>query len=115
MMREGREPSEEGKPLQACVKGRSRRIVVVAAEDHPVYESVIYVVRDGAAAKGISAQEVLQEANNSLRGHTEHPEYEPLTEEAQQDAYRVSRVLFALSGVALALSGGILAYWFFAF
>ena len=37
MMREGREPCEDGKPLQACVKGRSRRIVVVAAEDHPVY------------------------------------------------------------------------------
>ena len=114
-MREGNYREHSGESASApCVKGTSRRIVVVSAEDHPVYESVIYVVRDDAAVRGVTAQEVLQEAQSALHSRTGVREPEAPSEEARQDAYTVSRILFALSGVVLALSGGILAYWFFA-
>lgn len=97
-----------------CAKGVSRRIVVVSDNDNPVYEKVIYVVRDDAASRGVTAQEVLQEAQTLL--HSDGIEIGEPMELAEQDkdTERVSRILFALSGVALALSGGVLMYWIFA-
>ena len=96
------------------VRGVSRRIVVVPVESDSVYEKVIYVVRDDAAKSGVTAQEVLREAQSLLRAEP-YEIGEPLDpEEETQDTERVSRILFALSGVALALSGGVLVYWFFA-
>ncbi|MBQ9044925.1 MAG: hypothetical protein IJ112_03150 [Oscillospiraceae bacterium] len=98
-----------------CAKGVSRRIVVVPGEESSVYEQIIYVVRDDAARSGITAQAVLQEAQRcllpqqSVQADCFSPEDDALEEEDH-----VSKVLFALSGVALALSGGLLMYWFFA-
>ena len=103
-----------GNASAPCVKGTSRRIVVVSAQDNPIYESVIYVVRDDAAVKGVSAQDIMQQAQSALRTQSEPDALEPDMDEEAQDAYRVSRILFALSGIVLALSGGVLAYWFIA-
>lgn len=112
----GKERSMHEEVEVFCAKGRSRRIVVVPAEDHPLYEQVIYVVKDGAAAEGVTAQEVLHEAQRCLRQPQEpYVPGEPLPDpEELEEADRVSKVLFALSGIALALSSGILVYWFFA-
>lgn len=105
---------EEQPPAQP--QGVSRRIVVVPSEDHSIYEKVIYVVRDEAAERGVTAQDVLREAQGILT--QEHSVYgDPMEAsdlDEETDAEHVSRILFALSGVALALSGGILVYWFFA-
>ena len=96
------------------VRGVSRRIVVVPADADSAYEKIIYVVRDDAATSGVTAQQVLLEAQSLLREEP-YEVGEPLeSEEEIQDTERVSRILFALSGVALALSGGVLIYWFFA-
>ena len=110
-----REP-ERSLQTGACAQGLSRRIVVVPSEDDPIYEKVIYVVRDEAASGGVTAQDVLQEAQGILkREYTVFGDPIDLPDpEEEADTERVSRVLFALSGVALALSGGILVYWFFA-
>ena len=97
-----------------CAQGVSRRIVVVTSDTNPLYEKVIYIVRDDAASRGVTAQEVLQEAQMLLLpGNVEIGEPMERTEQ-ETDTERVSRILFALSGVALALSGGVLIYWFFA-
>lgn len=110
--------SENGawtQPPVVCVKGRSRRIVVVTAKENPVYEQVIYVVRDDAAERGVTAQDVLREAQGYLMPREKQEWIDAEFEETQDDeTEHVSRVLFALSGVALALSGGLLMYWFFA-
>ena len=97
-----------------CARGVSRRIVVVPADDNQIYEKVIYIVRDDAASRGVTAQEVLREAQSLLL--PENIEIgEPMDSIVEDhDTERVSRILFALSGVALALSGGVLVYWFFA-
>lgn len=99
-----------------CAQGVSRRIVVVPADENELYEKVIYVVRDEAASRGVTAQEVLREAKSCLVPETADPFTTQEIDETEQhqDAERVSRILFALSGVALALSGGALVYWFFA-
>lgn len=97
-----------------CPQGVSRRIVVVPAQENPLYEKVIYVVRDEAASRGVTAQEVLEEARTILKQDA-FEIGEPMDmQESAEDAERVSRILIALSGVALALSGGVLVYWFFA-
>lgn len=97
-----------------CIKGRSRRIVVVNAKENPIYEQVIYIVRDDAAERGVTAQDVLQEAQTHLAPSGKQDWIDAAFEETQEyETERVSRILFALSGVALALSGGLLMYWFF--
>ena len=99
-----------------CAKGVSRRVVVVPAKDHPLYDQVIYVVKDEAASRGVTAQEVLREAQRCLPAAYESSVLgEPLEEQdAYEDADHISKALFALSGIALALSSGLLIYWFFA-
>lgn len=115
-MNHDRKQPKDGFEIDAkriCPQGVSRRIVVVPADNNPLYEKVIYIVRDDAAGRGVTAQEVLQEAQSLLAsGKVEIGE--PMEMDEQQDTERVSRILFALSGVALALSGGVLVYWFFA-
>lgn len=115
-MRNQNQPNDRvhvsGEPL--CAQGVSRRIVVVPAQENALYEKVIYVVRDDAASRGVTAQEVLKEAQMILKQEAfEIGEPMDLPESAG-DTERVSRILLALSGVALALSGGVLVYWFFA-
>ena len=39
-----------------CAQGVSRRIVVVTSDTNPLYEKVIYIVRDDAASRGVTAQ-----------------------------------------------------------
>ena len=115
MMYDRQDPMWDTRSEVTCVKGRSRRIVVVDTAESPIYESVIYIVRDGVAENGISAQALLQEASAILAQPLEELPRDDLSDSEDREEYsRVSRLLFSLSGVALALSGGILIYWFLA-
>ena len=101
---------------QPDAKGVSRRIVVVPAGDESLYEKVIYVVRDQAAARGVTAEEVLLDAQSLLKPADDLVLGEEMNEPdcSDADTEHVSKLLFALSGISLALSGCVLLYWFFA-
>ena len=86
------------------VKGTSRRVVVVPAEPETVFEQIIYVVRDDAlSAGGVSAEDVLRDAEELLQ-----PPEEPPAEKREPN---LTTALLWLSGIATALTSGILLYW----
>ena len=44
------------------VKGISRRVVVVDAPEHRLFEQAIFIVRNDAAGEGITSRELVEEA-----------------------------------------------------
>ncbi len=46
----------------AMVKGISRRIVVVRAPEQKLFEEAIFILRDDALQKGVSAEDVVAQA-----------------------------------------------------
>ena len=84
-------------------KGTSRRVVIVRGETDSVFEQIIYIVRDDClSGKGVSADNVLREAMQSL-----HLEKE---ENKEDSAMRFSRILLILVIIAFLLTFGILVY-----
>ncbi len=52
------------------VKGVSRRVIVVRSPDPRLFEEAIFIVREEALrGKGVSAEQVLQEARQVARGY----------------------------------------------
>lgn len=45
------------------VKGVSRQVVVVRSLDTKLFEQAIFMVRDGAARKGVTDEDLMREAN----------------------------------------------------
>ena len=52
----------------AFAHGVSRRVVVVDAAESPLFEQIIYIVRDDAASGGVTAADLVQQARDAV-GH----------------------------------------------
>ena len=52
------------------VKGMSRRVVVVESPDRRFFEQAIFVVRDDAMGKGVSSQQLVEEAKRVARNYS---------------------------------------------
>ncbi|MFR6424581.1 MAG: hypothetical protein ACLUNO_02600 [Oscillospiraceae bacterium] len=50
----------------AFAHGVSRRVVVVDAAESPLFEQIIYIVRDDAACGGITAADLVQQARDAV-------------------------------------------------
>lgn len=50
------------------VKGISRRVVVLDAPDQRFFEQAIFIVRNDAAAEGVTARQLVEEARRVARG-----------------------------------------------
>ena len=51
------------------VKGIARRVIVVKSPDPKLFEQAIFIMREDAAARGVSADQVLQEAQRVANGY----------------------------------------------
>lgn len=50
----------------AFAHGISRRVVVVDAAESPLFEQIIYIVRDDAAGGGVTAADLVQQAREAV-------------------------------------------------
>ena len=50
----------------AFAHGVSRRVVVVDAAESPLFEQIIYIVRDDAASGGVTAADLVQQARDAV-------------------------------------------------
>ena len=55
------------------VKGLSRRVVLVKSPDPQYFEEAIFIIRDDAAGKGITSQEILRQAQEAAYGYAHSP------------------------------------------
>lgn len=57
------------------VKGINKRVIVVKAPDPRLFEQAIFIMREDAFAEGVSAEQVLEEAQKAaksyVRGNTQ--------------------------------------------
>ena len=53
----------------AFAHGVSRRVVVVDAAESPLFEQIIYIVRDDAASGGVTAADLVQQARDAGSAH----------------------------------------------
>lgn len=51
------------------VKGISRRVVVIDSPDQRYFEQAIFLVRNDAAGRGVTAQELVEEARRVARNY----------------------------------------------
>ena len=84
----------------AFAHGVSRRVVVVDAAESPLFEQIIYIVRDDAASGGITAADLVQQARDAIGRVPPTPAPRP-----QQKSY--TGLLIWLCFVAGALAAGI--------
>ena len=83
----------------AFAHGVSRRVVVVDAAESPLFEQIIYIVRDDAASGGVTAADLVQQARDAV-GCVPAPAPRP-----RQKSY--TGLLIWLCFVAGALAAGI--------
>ena len=84
----------------AFAHGVSRRVVVVDAAESPLFEQIIYIVRDDAASGGVTAADLVQQARDAV-GCVPAPAPRP-----RQKSY--TGLLIWLCFVAGALAAGII-------
>ena len=59
--------SARSQPLPTTANaGISRRVVVVDAAESPLFEQIIYIVRDDAAGGGVTAADLVQQAREAV-------------------------------------------------
>lgn len=51
------------------VKGVNKRVIVVKSPDRKLFEQAIFIMREDAFAEGVSADQVLQEAQKVAKGY----------------------------------------------
>ncbi len=51
------------------VKGVNKRVIVVKSPDRKLFEQAIFIMREEAFAEGVSADQVLQEAQRVAQGY----------------------------------------------
>ena len=82
-------------------KGTSRRVVIVPGDEDGLFGQIIYVVRDDAASqRGVSAEEILRQARESLGRDPEPGE--------ERERVLFSRPVLVLVMIALLLAAAIL-------
>ena len=84
----------------AFAHGVSRRVVVVDAAESPLFEQIIYIVRDDAASGGVTAADLVQQARDAV-GHVPAAP----TPRPRQKSY--TGLLIWLCSVAGVLAAGI--------
>lgn len=84
----------------AFAHGVSRRVVVVDAAESPLFEQIIYIVRDDAASGGVTAADLVQQARDAVGHVPAAPALRP-----RQKSY--TGLLIWLCSVAGALAAGI--------
>ena len=88
------------------VKGISKQVIVVPSPDPHLFEQAIFILREEAADKGVSAQEVVQEARRVADGY--------LRRSVRPASFfsRIPAPLYALGGALLASAAWALALFF---
>lgn len=89
--------------VDGLVKGITRRVVLVKSPDPKLFEQAIFILREGsAAAGGVTAEQVLQEARRAANGYVRRNS-------------RWNRLLARLPAPAYAALGALLAsaVWYF--
>lgn len=88
------------------VKGISRRVILVKSPDPRLFEEAIFIVREEALSDGgVTADQVLQEAQKVAKGYTRR------TAPLGQTLSKVWGPLWALAGALLATAGWGLWLW----
>lgn len=88
------------------VKGISRRVILVKSPDPRLFEEAIFIVREEALNDGgVTADQVLQEAQKVAKGYTRR------TAPVGQALSKASGLLCALAGALLATAGWALWIW----
>ena len=82
------------------VKGISRRVVVLDAPDGRFFEQAIFIVRNDASERGVSAQELVEEARRVARACAERTLAPP--KNRRRSAAPLLCALFGAVSVALA-------------
>ena len=59
------------------VKGISRQVIVVQSPDRKLFEQAIFILKDEAIAQGITDEQLLKEAERSIRQATDRPPVSP--------------------------------------
>lgn len=54
------------------VKGVNKRVIVVRAPDRRLFEQAIFIIREEALSEGVSADEVLSEAQRAAKDYVRH-------------------------------------------
>ena len=78
------------------VKGVNRRVIVVKSPDPKLFEQAIFIMKEDAFLEGVTADQVLQEAQKVAKGYV-------------QRNSRWGRVMRALPGPAYAAAGALVA------
>ena len=85
------------------VKGISRRAVVIKPRDSELFDEAIFFVRDDAARKGVTRQELLREASLIAYGEPDR---------VRRVSARLRTLLAALSGAAAIAAIWLATVWF---
>lgn len=89
------------------VKGTSRRVVVVDSPDRRFFEQAIFIVRSDAAAQGVSARQLVEEARRVAREYARRPR-----SPGARLSHRLAPLFYALLGAAAtALAWGFVAFF----
>ena len=59
--------------MSRLVKGVSRQVIVVKAPDPRFFEQAIFILKEDAFGRGVTADDVLQEARRVADGYAAHP------------------------------------------
>lgn len=51
------------------VKGINKRVIMVKSPDPRLFEQAIFIMREDAFAEGVSAEQILQEAQRAAKGY----------------------------------------------
>lgn len=54
------------------VKGVNKRVIVVRAPDPRLFEQAIFIIREDALTEGVSAEEVLSEAQRAAKNYVRY-------------------------------------------
>lgn len=57
----------------AMVKGVSKQVIVVHSPDKELFDQAIFILKDSAAAKGITEEALLKEAQQAIRNTDKKP------------------------------------------
>ena len=95
------------------VQGVSRQVMVVRSPDPRFFEQAIFIVKEDAFKKGVTADEVLQEARRAADGYLrKNTRWNKLWRRVPGPVYAAAGRLCAPSPSCLHRASGFWKYWY---